>query len=201
MSRPSGFGTIIEIGNVLVSEDVVCEFFSCDYAKCKGICCKEGDSGAPLLESEPELLERDYPVYSSLMGPEGLSAVRQKGFFEIDREGDMVTPVVEGSGECAYVTLGADGGYLCSVERCFFSGKCSFRKPVSCRLYPIRVTNLTGGGKALNLHRWRICEDAYRKGREEGIRVYQFLREPLTEVFGADFYDALDAAARHILSI
>ncbi len=199
MSRPSGFGTIVEIGNILVSEDVICEYFACDYAACKGICCIEGDSGAPLDESEAGLLERDYPVYSPLMGPKGREAVAEKGFFEIDIEGDMVTPVVEGSGECAFTTFDGDGNCLCSVERCFCQGKCAFRKPVSCRLYPIRVTNLTGGGKALNLHRWRICKDAFRKGREEGVRVYQFLKEPLTEVFGKEFYDALCAAARFVL--
>lgn len=198
MSHPSGFGTIVEIGNILVSEDVVCEYFSCDYAKCKGICCIEGDSGAPVTDEEAGLLERDYPVYSALMGPKGTDAVRRKGFFEIDIEGDMVTPVVEGSGECAYSTFTDDGNCMCSVEKCFFAGKCSFRKPMSCRLYPIRVTDLTGGGKALNLHRWRICKDAYRKGREEGTRVYQFLREPLTEAFGKEFYEALDVAARSL---
>ena len=198
MSRPSGFGTIVEIGNILISEDVVCEYFSCDYAKCKGICCIEGDSGAPVTEGETELLERDYPVYSSLMGPYGIDAVRRKGFFEIDIEGDMVTPVVEGSGECAFSTFTGDGNCMCSVEKCFFAGKCSFRKPMSCRLYPVRVTDLTGGGKALNLHRGRICKEAYRKGREEGTRVYQFLKEPLTEAFGKEFYEALDVAARSL---
>ena len=53
------FGTIIQIGDILVSEDVVMEYFSCDYATCRGVCCIEGDAGAPLLERELPGLERD----------------------------------------------------------------------------------------------------------------------------------------------
>ena len=96
MSKPS-FGTIIEIGDILVSEEVVLEFFACDYAVCKGKCCIVGDSGAPLLEEELEPIEAAYPVFSPLMRPEGRAAVQAKGFFEIDRDGDLVTPLVSGS--------------------------------------------------------------------------------------------------------
>ena len=115
MSSGKDFGTIIEIGDVLVSEDVVLEFFACDYPVCKGKCCIIGDSGAPLKEEELEPLERDYPVYSPLMRPEGRAAVAAKGFFEIDRDGDIVTPLVEGSEECAFCHFTADGSCMCSV--------------------------------------------------------------------------------------
>ena len=193
------FGTIIEIGRILVSEDVVDTFFSCDYAACKGQCCISGDAGAPLKEEELESLERGYEAYSPLMRPQGREAVDAKGFVEVDRDGELVTPVVPVSHECAYAHFEEDGSCLCSIERCFFAGKCDWRKPMSCRLYPIRVTELTGGGLALNLHRWDICRDAYLKGEREGVRVYQFLREPLTEAFGEEFYEALDAAAAMLL--
>ena len=63
MSR-NGFGTIVQIDDCLVSEDVFTEYFACDYEACKGKCCIVGDSGAPLEEEEIELLERDYPAYS-----------------------------------------------------------------------------------------------------------------------------------------
>lgn len=76
------FGTIIQIGEVLVSEDVVSEFFSCDYPVCKGACCIEGDSGAPLEEGELNALERAYPSFSHLMTEKGRKAVGEKGFFE-----------------------------------------------------------------------------------------------------------------------
>lgn len=193
MSSSRDFGTIIQIGDILVSEEVVTEFFACDYASCRGLCCIEGDSGAPLEERELEPLEREYGTYSPLMREQGRAAVDAKGFFEVDRDGDLVTPLVEGGKECAFCHFGPSGECLCSIE------KCGLVKPVSCSLYPIRVTRLTGGGQALNLHRWDICKDAYEKGRREGVRVYQFLRKPLEDVYGAEFYEALDAAAQHLL--
>lgn len=194
------FGTIVEIGDILVSEDVILEFFACDYPVCKGKCCIVGDSGAPLKEDELEPLEANYAHYSPLMRPEGRAAVEAKGFFEIDREGDIVTPLVEGSEECAFCHFEADGSCLCSIERQFEKGHGTFRKPVSCSLYPIRVVDLGGSRLGLNLHRWDICREAYEKGRREGIRVYQFLHGPLTEAFGQEFYSALSEAARMLIA-
>ena len=188
------FGTIVQIGDILVSEDVISEYFACDYERCKGRCCIEGDSGAPLDEAEIDGLERDYPQFCSLMSEGGKQAVLREGFFSVDRDGDLVTSLVEGSCECAYSHFTEDGSCLCAIECC------QLRKPLSCSLYPIRVTPLTGGGKALNLHRWDICADAFAKGRREGIRVYQFLHKPLVQAFGQEFYEALCAAAGHINS-
>lgn len=196
----SAFGTIVQIGDILVSEEVVLEYFACDYAKCRGACCIEGDCGAPLEESELPALEREYPAYSPLMRPEGREAVDAKGFFELDIEGDIVTPVTARDKDCAYTHYDADGNCLCAIEKCFFEKGCAFRKPQSCRLYPIRITKLTGGGLAFNLHRWGICKDAFEKGRREGVRVYQFLKEPLTDLFGESFYQDLCAAAEYVIA-
>ena len=200
MSKRKDFGTIIEIGDVLVSEDVVMEFFACDYPVCKGKCCIIGDSGAPLKEEELEPLEANYPIYSPLMREQGRAALDAKGFFEIDRDGDLVTPVVDGSEECAYCHFTADGSCMCAIEKKFCEGKGTFHKPISCSLYPIRVADLGGGRVGLNLHRWAICKEAYEKGRREGIRVYEFLRGPLTEAFGQEFYSALEEAARMLIA-
>ena len=189
----SDFGTIIQIGDILVSEDVVTEYFSCDYGVCRGACCIEGDSGAPVDEDELGRIERDYPAFSPLMREQGRMAVDAKGFFEIDIQGDIVTPLVEGSRECAFCHFGPEGECLCSIE------KCGRKKPRSCSLYPIRVTKLTGGGLALNVHHWDICTPAFEKGRREGVLVYQFLKKTLVEEFGGEFYTALDAAATHLL--
>ena len=178
-----------------------------------------GDGGAPLQESEAEELERLYPTYSPLMTAEGRESAQKSGFFEIDRDGEIVTPVVRtphkveglttipgspdgtvgtpGLEDCAYC-LYENGNVLCSVERCFFQGKYKFRKPASCWLYPIRVTRMPGGGQALNYHRWNICTDAVERGRRENIRVYQALREPLIAIYGEEFYEALEAAAKYI---
>ena len=189
--RREDFGTIIQIGDVLVSEDVVCEYFACDYPVCKGACCIVGDSGAPLEEEEIPGLERDYPSFSALMSEAGRSAAEASGFFAVDRDGDLVTPLVPGTEECAFCRFEGDN-CLCAIE------KAGLAKPVSCALYPIRVKKFRGGGMALNLHRWDICRCAFERGRREGIRVYQFLRGPLIRRFGLDFYDALCAAAKHL---
>ena len=193
------FGTIVEIGDILVSEDVILEFFSCDYAVCRGQCCISGDSGAPLKEEELDRIEAAYPVFSPLMREEGRRAVEEKGFFEIDREGDIVTPLVPGSEECAFCHF-EDGNCLCAIERQYFKGLTSFRKPVSCALYPIRVVDLGGGKIGLNLHRWDICRCAFEKGKKERVRAYEFLREPLIEAFGEEFYSALSLAAKRVIA-
>lgn len=195
----SRFGTLVEIGDILVSEEVILEYFACDYEACKGACCIVGDSGAPLKEEELEPLEANYASFSPLMRAEGRAAVEAKGFFEIDREGDIVTPLVSGSEECAYCHF-ENGSCFCAIERQFDKGLSSFKKPVSCSLYPVRVVDLGGGRLGLNLHRWDICRAAYEKGRREGIRVYQFLRGPLTDAFGEEFYSALSAAARMLIA-
>ncbi len=191
--RRGDFGTIIQIGDVLVSEDVVCEFFACDYPVCKGACCIVGDSGAPLEEEEIPALERDYPSFCSLMSDAGRTAAESSGFFAVDREGDLVTPLVPGTEECAYCRFEGDN-CLCAIE------KAGLTKPISCALYPIRVKKFKGGGMALNLHRWDICKCAFERGKREGIRVYQFLREPLIRRFGPEFYEALSAAAEHVIA-
>ena len=122
----------------------------------------------------------------------------EKGFFEIDRENDIVTPLMQpapGSSDCpcAFCHFGTAGECLCAIE------KAGLSKPISCALYPIRIKKFRGGGMALNLHRWDICRCAFERGKREGIRVYQFLRGPLIRRFGPEFYEALDAAAQHLL--
>ena len=189
-------GTIIEIDDCLVSEEILTEYYACDYEKCKGCCCIIGDSGAPLEEIEAEAIEKNYDIFSPIMSEEGRAAVASKGFFEIDRDGDMVTPLVPGSEECAFTHFDEDGNCFCAMERCWFQGNGDFRKPISCWLYPIRITQLSNGTRALNLHRWHICQDAFAKGKKEKVRVYEFLREPIERYFGEDFYEALAEAAK-----
>ena len=192
-------GTIIQIDDCLVSDEIITEYFACDYEKCKGCCCIIGDSGAPLEESEVEAIEKNYSIFSPDMQEKGRAVVDKTGFFEVDIDGDIVTPLVPGSEECAYCHFDDDGNCLCSMEKCWFQGKGDFRKPISCWLYPIRITKLSNGMRALNLHRWHICQDAFARGKKEKIRVYEFLREPIIRYFGEDFYEALEEAAKYIL--
>lgn len=186
---------IIQIGDCLVSTDILTGYFACDYATCKGACCVIGDSGAPLGKDEPGELERNYAHYSPLMGEKGKAVVESSGFSVVDSDGDLVTPLVPGSEECVYSSFDSDGNCFCTVERCWMKGCGDFRKPISCRLYPIRVSVLGSGLTALNLHRWDICRCAFEKGGKEGIRVYEFLKDPITAYFGEDFYKELEETA------
>ena len=189
--------SIIQIDDILVSSEILTEKFSCDYAVCRGACCIAGESGAPLEERETGYLERDYASFSPLMSEEGRRRIEETGFFCIDGDGDMVTPLLGNSEECAYTRF-EDGNCLCAIEKAFGRGLCRFAKPISCRLYPIRVSTLRNGMKALNLHRWEICGCAFEKGRRDGVAVYEFLRKPLTDAFGEEFYRALECAAREL---
>lgn len=190
--------SILQIGEILVSSEVLTEYFCCDYESCRGACCIIGDSGAPLSEEETELLERHYPAYSGWMAPAGREKIGESGFFEVDGDGDLVTPLLHGGEECAY-TCFEEAGCFCAIERAHCAGRCDFVKPISCRLYPIRVSILRNGLAALNLHRWDICRCAFEKGRREKLRVYQFLKAPLTDAFGAAFYEELCEVASCLL--
>ena len=149
--------TMVIIDDKIVSSEIFTEYFACDYAVCGGACCIIGDSGAPMEEDEPERIEANYGRFSPLMSPEGRAVVEEKGFFEIDSDGDMVTPLVPGREECAYAACDEDGNWFCTIERSWCRGGSDFVKPISCRLYPIRVSRLSNGMIALNLHRWNIC--------------------------------------------
>lgn len=186
MNLPS----IIQIGDILVSSEVLTEHFCCDYEVCRGACCIIGDSGAPLQESETAELERNYPRYEAWMSVEGRQKVESDGFFEIDVDGDLVTPLLHGSEECAFTRFEGENCF-CAIERAHCAGRCPFVKPISCRLYPIRASVLRNGLTALNLHRWEICRCAFEKGRKERVPVYKFLREPLIDAYGQPFYDEL----------
>ena len=203
--------SILQIGDILVSTEIFTEFFCCDYDLCRGACCIVGDSGAPLQEAECEELERAFPAYAPLLTDAARARLSEVGFFEVDRDGDLVTPLLGHSEECVYTRFEKVSGpgsasvvpaglaCFCAIERAHMAGRCRFVKPISCRLYPIRASRLSNGLIALNLHRWDICRCAFEKGRREGIRVYEFLRGPLTDAYGPDFYDALTAAATHLL--
>lgn len=195
------YPSFFAIGDILVSADIITEYFACDYPVCKGACCIIGDSGAPLDESEPEKIEEEFPGFSPLMSQEGREVIDRTGFFEIDVTGEMVTPLKGHGGECAYCMYDEDDNCLCAMERSYchrlergedVSGV--FKKPLSCELYPIRVSTFKDGTVALNLHRWDICRDAFIRGRKEGIKVYQFLKAPIIRAWGDDFYRALEAA-------
>lgn len=183
---------MIEIDDKIVSADLLREGFCCDLGRCKGICCVEGNAGAPLEADEVALLEAEYPNYRPYMTGEGIEAVERQGFMVLDEEGDLTTPLVNDA-ECAYAYT-ENGVTLCAIEKAWLEGRTPFRKPISCHLYPIRLMNFSNGTVGLNYHRWSVCEGARICGRERGIPVYRSLREAIVRRFGEEFYHRLEEA-------
>lgn len=181
---------MLQIQDTLVSDEVILESFVCDLSRCHGACCVEGDCGAPVEESEKRILEDLLPRIEPYMRPEGIEAVRLQGAWTDDPyDHAPSTPLVNGR-ECAYLTFSPDGTALCAIEQAYRDGRIAFQKPISCHLYPIRLSRILSF-TALNYHRWDICRDACALGRKLGVPVYEFLREPLIRRFGQAWYDEL----------
>lgn len=189
---------MLQIQNTIVTLDLAEEFFCCDLEKCLGACCIEGDAGAPVTIDEVEKIEEVLPVVEPEMLPRAVEEVRQNGVAYVDQEGDLVTTILDGR-NCAFTCYAPGGICLCALEKAFREGKTSFKKPASCSLYPLRLTTYPTF-TAVNYHRWKICRDAVANGRKKGIRLYQFLRGPLTERFGKEWYDELAQACELYLS-
>lgn len=187
---------MIEIDDKIVSLDLLRECFVCDLGKCRGICCVEGNAGAPLEIDEVDTLEEEYENYKPYMKPEGIEAIERQGFMVVDDDGDYCTPLINDA-ECAY-SFEENGVTFCAIERAYCEGKCSFYKPISCHLYPIRLVNFSNGSVGLNYHRWSVCRDAVECGRKLGVPVYKALKEPIIRRFGEEFYTALEAAEEYI---
>ena len=181
---------IVAIDNKLISTEIFEKKFVCDLNACKGACCIEGDSGAPITMEEADILEEILDEVKPFMRPEGIEAVEESGVFYVDQWNHFATTLVNGK-ECAFVFFDDKGITKCAIEQAFISGKTTWKKPISCHLYPIRV-NKVGESLALNYEKWNICEPACACGEQLNVPVYKFLKEPLLRAFGAEFYADLE---------
>jgi hypothetical protein len=186
---------MIEVGHTLVHEDVIAENFVCNLNRCKGACCIEGDSGAPLERAELAILDEIYPHVKPYMTTKGVEAIELSGTSVKDFEGDFTTPCVDTNKECAYVTW-ENGITKCAIEKAYEDGKISWKKPISCHLYPIRITQYPEF-EVLKYDRWNICSPACSFGNELKVPVYQFLKEPLIRKYGTDWYVELEKKIAH----
>ncbi len=186
---------MIQIENAIVSLDIFEKKFVCNISKCKGMCCVYGESGAPLEEEELTILEQVYPKVKPYMTQEAIDVVEKEGVYVTDFDNDTVTPLV-GAEDCVY-TCSENGTIFCAIEKAYLSGEINFRKPVSCHLYPIRITKYTDF-EAVNYHQWNICSDALKLGIQTGTPLYVFLKEPLIRKYGEEWYEQLCIAARHL---
>ena len=178
----------------MISSEIITECFCCDYEKCKGICCVEGDAGAPVTMDEIMGIEDALDTVWPMLSASAQSVIDKQGVAYADRDGDMVTSIVRGK-DCVFTCYDGDN-CLCALEKAFRSGKIKFCKPISCALYPIREKNFGNGLIGLNYHRWEVCKDAVAKGKALGLPVYKFLKEPLIRRFGEAWYEELCEVAK-----
>lgn len=209
---------IIQIGDVLLSSDIITEYFCCDLDDCHGACCVEGDAGAPVTLDEVMEIEGMLDEVWNDLSASAQSVIDKQGVAYTDQEGDLVTSIVGGK-ECVFASLtpfpspkgegSTNPCWLCMLEKAarnkansqFSIVNCQFDKPISCALYPIRVKQFSNGLVGLNYNRWNICEGARKKGRELKLPVYRFLKDPLIRRFGEEWYQELcDFAENTLLS-
>lgn len=181
---------LVEILDKVVSTQLFERKFVCDLNACKGACCVQGDSGAPLTYEEVDQMEADLDEYLPYMRPEGIAEVEKNGVFYIDQDNEPVTALVNGA-ECAFVYFDEKGITKCAIEKAHAEGKTKFKKPISCHLFPIRVKKFDTM-TALNYSEWDICEPACACGDKLDVPVYKFLKEPLIRAFGAEFFSEIE---------
>lgn len=177
---------MIQIKDTLISEDVFETCFVCDLGKCKGMCCVEGDAGAPLTHEEYEAIKDVLPKIWDDLSLKARELIEKQGIAYIDDDGELVTSIIKGR-ECVFTYFDADGVCRCAIDNAFREGKISVQKPISCHLYPIRLHKYDEF-TALNYDRWSVCRPALRLGKKTGIKLYQFLKEPLICKFGEEWY-------------
>ena len=187
---------IIQVGDVLLSPDIITEHFCCDYERCKGVCCVEGDAGAPVTLDEIAAIEDSLDAVWGDLSASAQAVVDRQGVAYNDRDGDLVTSIVGGK-DCVFTCYDGDK-CLCALEKACRQGRTRFVKPISCALYPIREKQLSNHLVALNYHQWDVCRDARALGKEKGIKVWQFLRDPLIRRFGSEWYDELNATVAEL---
>lgn len=175
--------------DVIISFDVLQKEFVCNLSACKGACCVEGDFGAPLNEDELPIIERDLNKIRPYLSHKANKLLDKKGFHEVDSEGELATTCLP-DGECVFV-IKEKGMYKCGIEKAHEEGKTDFKKPISCHLYPIRVSDV-GDYKALNYHKWDICDEACKLGKSLQVPIYMFLQEPLERRFGKQWFSELE---------
>ncbi len=185
---------MIAIDKTLISEDLFDKKFVCDLNACKGACCVAGDSGAPLDKDELKQLEAVVDAVKPYMTKKGIAAVKKHGAYVIDSDGDYTTTLVSEKAECAFVFFDENKIAKCAIEQAYYDGKISWKKPISCHLYPVRITKYKSYD-AVNYSKWDVCEPACECGKKLDVPVYKFLKEPLIRKFGKEWFKQLEKSA------
>ena len=181
---------MIEIDDKIISNELFEKKFVCDLQKCKGSCCVEGDSGAPLRSDEVKSIRKNINIIKEEMSPAGISIIEDKDFYYVDEDGEEVTSLVNDK-ECVFVFRDENNIAKCSIESAYRKNKINFNKPISCHLYPIRVRQYESF-MAVNIHNWHICKPACDCGSQLNVPVFKFLKEAITRSWDEEFYFQLE---------
>ncbi len=187
---------MIEIGKTIVSMDVLESKFCCDLHQCKGACCIEGDSGAPVTPDEALAIERLYPDFKEYLSLVNIAEIAKQGFSLTDHDGDLVTPIV-GKNECVFTFVDDLGITFCAIERAFFEKKTDFRKPVSCHLFPIRITEYKRFD-GVNYEKLKICKPGRACGKSNDLPLWKYLKDPLIRKYGESWYNELELVVNNL---
>ncbi|MFA0962483.1 DUF3109 family protein [Roseivirga sp. BDSF3-8] len=180
---------MILVEHTVISDDIRDELFVCNLSKCKGACCVEGDLGAPLEMEELPVIEKIAGAVRPYLSEAGQKELDKQGAYVLDSDGDYSTPTIGGK-ECIYAIYDDKGILKCGIEQAYLDGEIDWKKPVSCHLYPIRITKYDEF-EALNYDRWHICAPACDLGKELGVPVYKFLKDALIRKYGEKWYSSL----------
>ena len=184
---------MFQLGDTLVSEDLLKEHFACDLSQCKGACCVEGEAGAPLSAEEVQQLTKDYDAIAPFLNEAGRKAIAAQGTSIVAKDKSLETPLVDGAA-CAYATFDERGWVHCGIEQAHQAGAVDWKKPISCHLYPVRVKDYSVF-TAVNYHRWQICSTGCANGKQMQMPLYRFVAEALQKKFGADWFAELERVA------
>ena len=187
---------MFKIGKTLVSEEIIETHFHCNVDACKGACCIEGSGGAPLMENEVKIIDKNYKKIAPYLSQEAKNKISKDGKYIYDKEGKMETPLLDGKA-CVYVHYKSNGLLECGIEKAYNEGQIELKKPLSCHLYPIRIKEYSSF-TAVNYHKWGICSEACSFGENHKKPLFQFVKEALIKRFGDDWFIELEKVAKEL---
>jgi hypothetical protein len=190
---------MLVIQDVLISDDIADEQFQCNLSACKGACCREGDYGAPVTKEEMDKINTLLPLIAEFLPEDSQKALQSGDGFSYYKDPGVWGTACHPDGSCVFLKENEAGIAFCGIEAAYTAGKTDFIKPLSCHLYPIRVsTNEIAGFEAWNYDRWDICSAACTQGKSSKMPVFRFVKDAIIRLKGRQFYEELEAAALYL---
>lgn len=159
--------------------------FECNLAACKGGCCTVyGENGAPLLADEIPQIEQNLEKIKPFMLDTSIDFIDKNGFWTYDTEGELSVQCINNR-DCVFVYY-EEGIAKCAIEKSFLHNESSFRKPVSCHLFPIRVRN-----NFIYYEKFSICEPALENGQKNNTELLKFVKDAMVRRLPANVIQKL----------